>query len=123
MWCWFYHPHFLPPSYNRWILALARMDPGLLSLLRLVRTGEYAYGQKPSAKVAAISAGIAARMGKEPRLVNPAGIRRLDCSFVHGKHCPGSCEVSVAKRWALGFADALKIYLPVSSDCGTQKCV
>jgi len=112
MWCWFYLPTRLPPSYNRWILALARMDPGLLELLRFIRSGDYVYGTQPSAKVADLCAGIAATMGKAPELVNPAGIPRLDCDFVHGAYS-GACEVHSAKRWVYAFLDALKIYLPV----------
>lgn len=112
MWCWFYLPSRLPPSYNRWILALARMDPGLLDLLRLIRQGDYVYGKAPSEKVAKLCRGIAEGMGRSAAEVNPAGIKRLDCGFVHGAYS-GACEVHSAKRWAYAFLDALKIYLPV----------
>lgn len=112
MWCWFYLPTRLPPSYNRWILALARMDPALLDILRLIRSGEYVYGKAPSTEVAVLCAGIAGKMGREAGMVNPAGIRRLDCGFVHGRY-DGACEVHSAKRWVYALVDALKIYLPV----------
>lgn len=46
--------------------------------------------------------------------VNPQFIKRLDCSFVHGKlGGPGLCEVNAARRWSRGLLDALAIYLPV----------
>ena len=112
MWCWFYLPTRLPPSYNRWILTLARMDPGLLELLRLVRRGEYVYGREPAEGVAELCREIAGKMGRQAGEVNPAGIKRLDCGFVHGAYS-GACEVHSAKRWMYAFFDALKIYLPV----------
>lgn len=32
---------------NRWIHSVARIDPGLLQLLRYARKGEWAYGKMP----------------------------------------------------------------------------
>ncbi|GAA5887632.1 hypothetical protein JCM6882_001476 [Rhodosporidiobolus microsporus] len=113
MWCWFYKPHLLPPSYSKWILQLARMDPRLLQLLRYARGGRFVYGLEPDGEVAAMCAGIARHAGRDVSLVNPASIPRLDCSFVHGSLGAGSCETNAAKRWARAFLDALLIYLPV----------
>jgi hypothetical protein len=62
---WFYFPEKLPPSYNRWILQLARMDKRLLELLRYARTGDFVYGQKPNAEVLKMCHGIAAGAGKD----------------------------------------------------------
>jgi hypothetical protein len=59
----FYLPSRLPPSYNKWISTLARMDPRLLQLLRDARSGAYTYGQEPSAEVAKMTAGIASALG------------------------------------------------------------
>ncbi|GAA6047342.1 hypothetical protein JCM3770_001897 [Rhodotorula araucariae] len=113
MWAWFYRPELLPPSYSRWILTLARMDPRLLQLLRYARAGRFVYGQKPDVEVAEMCAAIGKHARKDARLVNPAVIDRLDCSFVHGKLGAGSCETNAAKRWARAFLDCLAIYLPV----------
>ncbi|GAA5835178.1 hypothetical protein JCM11251_006636 [Rhodosporidiobolus azoricus] len=113
MWCWFYKPHLLPPTYSNWILQLARMDPGLLQLLRFARQSRFVYGKVPDVEVAAMCTGIAAHAGRPETLVNPVNIARLDCSFVHGKLGAGSCEVNAIKRWARAFLDALLVYLPV----------
>jgi hypothetical protein len=113
MHCWFYLPERLPASYNKWILALARMDPRLLRLLQYARSGEYVYGQKPSPEVLKMCQEIAANAGSEPRFVNPELVKRLDCTFVHGKVGAGSCETNAVKRWVAAFRDCLYIYLPV----------
>ncbi|GAA6001906.1 hypothetical protein JCM10207_002373 [Rhodosporidiobolus poonsookiae] len=113
MWAWFYQPHLLPPSYGRWILQLARMDPRLLSLLQFARGRRYVYGKEPDVEVMSMCEGIARHAGTDVNLVNPARISRLDCSFVHGRLGAGSCETNAAKRWARAFLDALLIYLPV----------
>ncbi|BGP36702.1 hypothetical protein JCM10449v2_000603 [Rhodotorula kratochvilovae] len=113
MWAWFYRPELLPPSYSKWILQLARMDPRLLQLLRYARSGRFVYGQRPDVEVAEMCVGISKHAGRDARLVNPEFISRLDCSFVHGKLGAGSCETNAAKRWARAFLDCLLIYLPV----------
>lgn len=113
MHCWFYLPERLPASYNKWILTLARMDPKLLQLLQYARAGEYVYGQKPNAEVLKMCQAIAASAGSETRFVNPELIKRLDCTFVHGKIGAGSCEANAIKRWIAAFRDCLFIYLPV----------
>ncbi|KAM0756416.1 para-aminobenzoate synthase, subunit I [Meredithblackwellia eburnea MCA 4105] len=114
MWCWFYLPERLYPSYRLWISRLARMDTRLLQLLQFARNGEYVYGQEPKKAVADMSAGIASAMGRDPSMVNPHHLTRLDCLFVHG-HLggPGGCESNAAKRWFRAFLDAMAIYLPV----------
>ncbi|KAK4702127.1 hypothetical protein P7C70_g4098, partial [Phenoliferia sp. Uapishka_3] len=67
MWCWFYLPERLVPSYSRWISRLARLDPRLLNLLQYARSGEYVYGKVPSEKVAVMSAGIANALARDFR--------------------------------------------------------
>ncbi|GAA5926457.1 hypothetical protein JCM3775_001023 [Rhodotorula graminis] len=113
MTAWFYKPELLPPSYGKWILQLARMDPRLLQLLRYARAGRFVYGKKPDAEVLEMCTAIAKHAGKDASLVNPALIERLDCSFVHGRLGAGSCEQNALKRWARAFLDCLLIYLPV----------
>ncbi|KAK4054862.1 hypothetical protein OIV83_000786 [Microbotryomycetes sp. JL201] len=113
MHCWFYAPHRLPPSYNRWILALARMNPGLLRLLQFARNNEYVYGQKPNAEVMAMCVNLAKGYGRDVREVSPEHIKRLDCSFVHGKIGAGPCEVNAIMRFLYAFRDCMFIYLPV----------
>ncbi|KAM0793176.1 hypothetical protein ACM66B_000649 [Microbotryomycetes sp. NB124-2] len=113
MHCWFYAPHRLPPSYNRWILALARMNPGLLRLLQFARNNEYVYGRKPNAEVMAMCVNLAKAYGRDVKEVSPEHIKRLDCSFVHGKIGAGPCEVNAIMRFLYAFRDCMFIYLPV----------
>ncbi|GAA5958485.1 hypothetical protein JCM3765_007892 [Sporobolomyces pararoseus] len=110
---WFYFPEALPPSYNRWILQLARMDKRLLELLRYARTGRFVYGKKPDEEVMKMCQGIAAGAGKDISTTNPEIISRFSCDFVHGQLGKGSCEMNATKRWARAFLDCLLIYLPV----------
>ncbi|GAA5923218.1 uncharacterized protein JCM15063_003573 [Sporobolomyces koalae] len=110
---WFYNPDALPPSYNRWILQLARMDKRLLELLRHARNGTFVYGEKPSDEVLKMCQGIAAYAGKDPSTTNPELISRFSCEIVHGRVGRGTCEVNALKRWARAFLDCLLIYLPV----------
>lgn len=69
---WFYNPEALPPSYNRWILQLARMDKRLLELLRYARNGRFTYGKKPDAEVLKMCEGIAAGAGKDISYSSPS---------------------------------------------------
>ena len=131
-WCWFYLPSRLPPSYVKWIARLARMDPRLLQVLRYARSGEYIYGQKPSAEVEIMCEEIAKNMGLDSRFVpsflflygkltddtnraaNPYYHSRLSCTIVHGATgSTPSCEINALKRLLLAFVDCLYIYLPV----------
>lgn len=113
MHAWFYQPQRLPPSYNKWIMALARMDPRLLRLLQYAKRGEYVYGKEPNAEVYKMCEEIAANMGQPVSLVNPHVIKALPCTFVHGRIGAGSCEANAVKRWIAAFRDCLLIYLPV----------
>ncbi|GAA5850225.1 hypothetical protein JCM8547_001049 [Rhodosporidiobolus lusitaniae] len=113
MWSWFYRSDELPPSYSKFILQLARMDPRLLQLLRYARAGRFVYGKEPDEEVSKMCAEIAAHAGQDASLVNPASISRLNCSFVHGRLGAGSCETNALKRWARALLDSLLIYLPV----------
>ncbi|GAA5908340.1 uncharacterized protein JCM6883_004354 [Sporobolomyces salmoneus] len=110
---WFYFPEALPPSYNRWILNLARMDKRLLELLRYARNGRFVYGKRPDQQVLEMCHGIAQGAGKDISATNPEFISRFSCAFVHGQVGKGSCEMNATKRWARAFLDCLLIYLPV----------
>lgn len=62
VWCWFYLPSRLPPSYVRWICGLARGDPALMELSRSARRGHFTYGETPSPEVASIVSKVAQTM-------------------------------------------------------------
>ncbi|KAI5478287.1 integral membrane protein [Pseudohyphozyma bogoriensis] len=111
----FYLPERLPPSYNRWIASLSRIDPSLLTLLRDARANRWVYGKAPDDTVRKMCEGIAARAGRPVSEVNPHHNKRLDCRFIHGTTggYDSACEVNAARRWGRAFLDALAIYFPV----------
>jgi hypothetical protein len=78
MWCWFYLPDRLPPSYNRWITALAQMDVRILELLRRARSGRYVYG-RPAAdwETRELAVGVAREMGLDEKAALPEYVRSL----------------------------------------------
>ena len=45
MFCWFFYPEKLPPSYHKWITSAANMDIEFWEVLRLVRQKKLIYGQ------------------------------------------------------------------------------
>ncbi|KAG0148101.1 hypothetical protein CROQUDRAFT_655227 [Cronartium quercuum f. sp. fusiforme G11] len=115
MWCWFYKPQRLPPTYVKWITALAEMDYRLLRLIRVGRAGKYVYGMKPpSEEISKISRAIAADMGLDARLGDPELISKLSCGIVHGKlGASESCLVNSGRRWVQAWRRAMCLYLPV----------
>ncbi|GAA97726.1 uncharacterized protein L969DRAFT_20467 [Mixia osmundae IAM 14324] len=115
MFCWFYLPHRLPPSYVRWITNLSRMDVRLLRLLRDCRNGDWQYGKVPKTEaLRATGPKIAIAMGFPPEAAMPDLIPTLPCTLVHGKvGNTESCEVNAIKRWGVGWLQCMGIYLPV----------
>ena len=113
MWAWFYTPARLPPSYVRWISALARLDLRVLLLLRHARARNWMYGSQARGEAQGLGEALAVRSGLPSTMGNPSRITRLDCRVVHGAVATDSCASNAGQRWVLGFVDALKIYAPV----------
>lgn len=115
MWHWFYKPWLLPPTYNRWIDSLARIDKRLIELLRYARRGEWVYGETPTTPAArAIGPELCTAMGWPAEAGMPNLLTTFPCEVVHGKlGNTASCTVNILKRWTAAWKQSLQLYLPV----------
>jgi len=115
MWVWFYKPWLLPPSYDKWIHSLARIDPGLLELLRRARAGEWVYGQVPATKdVLELGPSLCRRLGCDESLGRPDQITAFPCTVAHGRLGNSAhCEMNTLRRWLAAWRQGLMLYLPV----------
>ncbi|MBW0506813.1 hypothetical protein O181_046528 [Austropuccinia psidii MF-1] len=113
--CWFFNPERLPVSYVKWINNLAEMDQRLLKLIRLGRSGQYAYGVRPkNQEISLLGRSIAKSMGRSPELGDPEFISKLSCGIIHGKVGNSeSCTINATRRWLKALRPAIGIYLPV----------
>lgn len=134
MWCFFYESHRLPPSYVKWISALAEIDGRLLSVLRLLRVNQWSYGSLSNASLLRTMASdlglpqawgdpsLVPRVGRSPTtdhawkslgVSNRNHIGGIPCEIVHGGR-GSSCVSNSAQRGFKAFLEAIIIYLPVS---------
>ncbi|KAH7930976.1 hypothetical protein BV22DRAFT_1027730 [Leucogyrophana mollusca] len=140
MWCFFYQPHRLPPTYVKWIMSLARVDRRLLDALRALRLGQWSYihgSATQSNLLISLSEdlGLPATWG-DPEVLpafggpgadviwkaldvrNRRGIGGVPCELVHAGvgaqwGLGGSCIMNAAARAAYAFIEAIALYLPV----------
>ncbi|KAJ2960487.1 hypothetical protein NQZ79_g4092 [Umbelopsis isabellina] len=109
MFSWFFAPTRLPRSYDNWISRMAAMDQRLLEALRMIRTGDFVYGNYTEKSSLLIKycedIGLPISYG-DPRT------GRIHCEIVHDGF-PGGCEGNALRRFARGFSQAFMIYLPV----------
>ncbi|KAG8219811.1 hypothetical protein J3R82DRAFT_784 [Butyriboletus roseoflavus] len=140
MWCFFYQPQRLPPSYVKWISSLANVDKGFLEIIRALREGTWSYihGSSPKRN---ILGPLVEELGRPPSWGDPAvlpayggdfaneawkqlgvdgriGVGGLPCELLHGgigarfgSH--NSCVSNAALRAIYAFVEAFVIYLPV----------
>lgn len=141
MWCFFYHPNRLPPSYQNWISRLAELDNRLLATIRNIRTGDWSY-RRGSASHSHVLQGYATSLGYpavwgDPSALPPVGgdtavaiwkdigvshrntLGGVPCELVHGVAgqrwgLAASCTANTLFRGIKTFLRALIIYLPVS---------
>ncbi|KAG1749990.1 uncharacterized protein EDB91DRAFT_778370 [Suillus paluster] len=139
MWCFFYQPHRLPPSYVKWISSLANLDKRLLDVLRVIRSKEWTYGH--SSTCSHLLTSYAKDRGYPPSWGDPqllpafggadadatwkalgvpgrGGVGGLPCEFVHSVVAArwgldNSCLTNVGVRFSLAFVEAIALYLPV----------
>lgn len=110
MWAWFYLPHRLPRSYEKWIGEIAKVDSRLIEVLRRARMGLFVYGKET---------GQAPLMGSMCKDYNwpvewgdPTKTIPLPCTMVH-MDCGPSCEVHALIRFARTFKVACATYVPL----------
>ncbi|KIJ68456.1 hypothetical protein HYDPIDRAFT_173171 [Hydnomerulius pinastri MD-312] len=140
MWCFFYQPQRLPPSYVKWINSLANADRRLLDVLRALREGKWSYIHGSPTQRNLVCT-LSEKLGHPPSWGDPVllpshggpvadaawktlgvhgrnGIGGLPCELVHGGVAArlglkNSCIANAAVRAAYAFVEALAIYLPV----------
>ncbi|OAX42961.1 hypothetical protein K503DRAFT_682140 [Rhizopogon vinicolor AM-OR11-026] len=139
MWCFFYQPHRLPPSYVKWISSLANLDKRLLDLLRVIRSKEWIYGYSSAYSHLLISyvedRGYPSSWG-DPQVLpafggadadvawkalgvpGRSGVGGLPCELMHSTvttrwGLDNSCLINAGVRFSLGFIEAMALYLPV----------
>lgn len=139
MWCFFYQPHRLPPSYVKWISSLANLDKRLLKTLRLIHSRELVYGRSstyshlltsyaedrgyPSSwgdlqVLPACGGADADVVWKALGVPGRSGVGGLPCEFLHSSittrwGLDNSCLTNVGVRFCLAFIEAMTLYLPV----------
>ncbi|KAI0689611.1 hypothetical protein BC835DRAFT_1418415 [Cytidiella melzeri] len=135
MWCFFYEPHRLPRSYNKWIMSLANIDPRILGALRAIRTGDFSYVRHFTSKpemLTSLSRDIGyppawGDVSRVPAYGGPSaqaaweslgvksrhGLGGIPCELVHGGITGSSCISNTSVRGVYAFAEAVAIYLPV----------
>ncbi|TBU48330.1 hypothetical protein BD309DRAFT_884692 [Dichomitus squalens] len=134
MWCFFYEPDRLPPSYNKWIMKLANIDPRILTALRAIRSGSFSY-TKGFSVPPDLATSLSADLGYPPAWGDPAqvpayggpeadiawkalgvsnrrGLGGLPCEVVHSGLATG-CTANAGIRGLQAFAEAVALYLPV----------
>ncbi|KAG2159862.1 uncharacterized protein EDB93DRAFT_1244633 [Suillus bovinus] len=139
MWCFFYQPHRLPPSYVKWISSIANVDKRLLDALRAMRSKEWVYGHSsihshllmsyakdrgyPSSwgdphVLPACGGTDADVVWKALGVPGRSGVGGLPCELLHSRvttrwGLDNSCFTNVGVRFFQTFIEAMALYLPV----------
>ncbi|KAG2154846.1 hypothetical protein DEU56DRAFT_770749 [Suillus clintonianus] len=139
MWCFFYQPYRLPPSYVKWISSLANVDKRLLDALRVMRSKEWIYGHSsihshlltsyakdrgyPSSwgdpqVLPAFGGADADVVWKALGVPGRGGVGGLPCEILHSGVATrwgldNSCLTNAGVRFSLAFIEAMALYLPV----------
>ncbi|KAF8560354.1 hypothetical protein OG21DRAFT_1502658 [Imleria badia] len=140
MWCFFYQPQRLHPSFVKWINSLANLDKRLLEVVRSLREGTWSYIRGSSTK-RDLAASLAEQLGRPPSWGDPTvipayggnfadeawkqlgvggrcGIGGMPCELLHGGigesiGLQNDCIANAAIRAVYAFAQALVLNLPV----------
>lgn len=110
MWSWFYSPHRLPRAYNNWISKIAQIDSRLVQALRLVRQGDFVYGQDTGQ--APLLQGLCKDLDLPQEWADPAKTIPIPCELYHsgtGK----SCELHALSRFWRSWRLAFELYFPL----------
>ncbi|CAK9435582.1 uncharacterized protein LODBEIA_P03090 [Lodderomyces beijingensis] len=111
MFCWFFYPERLPPSYGKWITAAANMDPDFIEALRLVRNKDLVYGEHGPYED--FLGPYFEKYGQDPKRGNTVLHQPVECEAVHA-FVSKSCEVHALWRFWRGFKFAITVYLPLN---------
>ncbi|KAJ9061010.1 hypothetical protein DSO57_1024895 [Entomophthora muscae] len=108
MMCWFFRPHLLPPSYEKWITRFANVDKSLIDYLRGIQKGTIVEGQHSDCL-----AEFCRSVGLNPHLGDPYyGVP--SCRALH--HLDGdSCTQAAGRRFFSTSAAAfMSLYFPLN---------
>lgn len=111
MFCWFFYPEKLPPSYHKWITSAANMDIEFWEVLRLVRQKKLIYGQHGPYED--FLGPYFEKHGRDPRRGNTIVTQPIECEAVHA-FTTKSCELHALWRFWRGFKFALGVYAPLN---------
>jgi len=111
MWAWFYTPHRLPRSYNRWISSAAQVDDRLIQALRECRYGNFIYGKDTG--IAPLLEGMCRDLGLPKVWGDPSKTVPIPCELVHSG-AGASCEWHAITRFARTWKFAMQTYLPLN---------
>ncbi|EMG45533.1 hypothetical protein SBY92_004969 [Candida maltosa Xu316] len=111
MFCWFFYPEKLPPSYHKWITSAANMDVELWEVLRLVRQKKIVYGEHGPYEDFLIP--YFEKYGEDPRRANTVRTQPIECEAVHAFKTK-SCEIHALWRFWRGFEFAASVYTPLN---------
>lgn len=111
MYTWFYYPSRLPPAYRRWIGTAAAVDPRLIKILRLARSGRFRYGCD-SGPQARVLQDMCREYGWPLVWGDPEKVNAIPCEVVHMGRGP-SCHKHALVRFIRAFEFAMATYLPL----------
>ena len=109
IYCWFYHPEALPPTYVRWITKLSLSEPSLIEALRMLKDGRMKYGVDMGPYEAVRE--YVRRLGLSPEIGDPQ-YGQIPCFLVHGGRCE-SCVDFCVFVLRQSFKTAMQLYIPV----------
>ncbi|KAF2839561.1 hypothetical protein M501DRAFT_991588 [Patellaria atrata CBS 101060] len=110
MHAWFYSPHRLPPSYNRWITNAASLDLRLMEALREARYGNWLYGHDTG--LAPLLGSLALDLNLPFSAGDPAHTIPVPCTLVH-QGTGHSCETHFLLRFLRSWRAAAGMYVPL----------
>lgn len=111
MFCWFFYPEKLPPSYHKWITSTANMDIEFWEILRLVQQKKLVYGEHGPYED--YLGPYFEKHGRDPKRGNTVLTQPIECEAVHA-FTTKSCELHALWRFWRGFKFAIGVYAPLN---------
>ena len=96
MFCWFFYPEKLPPSYHKWITSAANMDIEFWEILRLVQQKKLVYGEHGPYED--YLGPYFEKHGRDPKRGNTVLTQPIECEAVHA-FTTKSCELHALWRF------------------------
>lgn len=110
MWNWFYSPHSLPRTYNKWIASAASVDSRLITALQRCRDNVIRYGEDTGQ--APLLQSMCTEYSWPISWGDPAVSVPFPCELVH-MGCGPSCEIHALSRFRRAWLWSIRTYLPL----------